>query len=174
MTVRSKGHHEIPIWLLKNFCWDEGKTLWMGFKGTRDVKAVVVKDAFRRNDANSRIDYQSRGCGKPRRKKADLDEKILGYFDDKAAPVARRLIEFSREWRDSGSDALLLSQDDMEICKSIIVTQARRTRESQDRTFLGKDNSELFLNVSLRLAEQLKQPLPSRQELRPSSKQVLQ
>ena len=166
MTVRSKGHHEIPIWLLKNFCWDEGKTLWMGFKGTRDVKAVVVKDAFRRNDANTRIDYQSRGCGKPRRKKADLDEKILGYFDDKAAPVARRLIEFSREWRDSGSDALLLSQDDMEICKSIIVTQARRTRESQDRTFLGKDNSELFLNVSLRPAEQLKQPLPSRQELR--------
>ena len=54
----------------------------------------------------------------------------------------------------------------MEICKSIIVTQARRTRESQDRSFLGKDNSEIYLAESLRLAELLKQPLPSRQELR--------
>ena len=166
MTARSKGHHEIPKWLLKHFCWDNGRTLWMGFKDTREVKAVVIKDAFRRNDANTRIDYQSSGCDKPRRIKSDLDEKILGKFDDKAATAARRLIEFSRDWRDSGSDALLLPQDDMEICKSIIVTQARRTRESQDRSFLGKDNSELYLSVSLRFAELLKQPLPSRKELR--------
>ena len=166
MTARSKGHHEIPKWLLKHFCWDKGKTLWMGSKDTREVKAVVLKDAFRRNYANTRIDYQSRGCGKPRRIKSDLDEKILGKFDDKADRGACRLIEFSRNWRDSGSDALLLSQDDMEICKSIIVAQARRTRESQDRSFLGKDNSEIYLAESLRLAELLKQPLPSRQELR--------
>ena len=166
MTARSKGHHEIPIWLLEHFCWDKGKMLWMGFKDTREVKAVVMKDAFRRNDANTRIDYKSRGCGKPRQIKSDQDEKILGKFDDKAHRAARRLIEFSRSWRDSGSDALLLSQDDMETCKSIIVTQARRTRESQDRSFLGKDNSELYLAVSLRHAELLKQPMPSRQELR--------
>ena len=61
MTARSKGHHEIPKWLLKHFCWDKGKTLWMGSKDTREVKAVVLKVAFRRNDANTRIDYQSRG-----------------------------------------------------------------------------------------------------------------
>ena len=138
----------------------------MGFKDTREVKAVVIKDAFRRNDANTRIEYQSIGCGKPRRMESDLDEKILGKFDDKANSAARRLIEFSRDWRDSGSDALLPPQDDVEICKSIIVAQARRTRESQDRSFLGKDNSELYLSVSLRLAELQKQPLPSRQELR--------
>ena len=166
MTARSRGHHEIPIWLSKNFCWDIGKTLWMGFKDTREVKAVVTKDAFRRNDANTRIDYQSKGVGEPRRIKSDLDEKILGKFDDKAGRAARKLIEFSRNWRDSGSDVLLLSKDTMGVCKSIIVAQARRTRESQDRTFLGEDNSELYLDVSLRLAEQLKQPLPSRQELR--------
>ena len=165
MTARSKGHHEIPIWLLKHFCWDEGKTLWMGSKDTPEVKAVVVKDAFRRNDANTRIDHLSKGCGKPRRIKSDLDEKILGKFDGKAAPVARRLIQFSRKWRDSGSDALELSRDDMEICKLLIVAQARRTRESQDRSFLGGDNNELYVDVSLRLAELLKQPLPSRQEL---------
>ena len=70
----------------------------MGFKDTREVKAVVTKDAFRRNDANTRIDYQSNGCGKPRRIKSDLDEKILGKFDDKASSAARRLIEFSRDW----------------------------------------------------------------------------
>ena len=57
MTARSKGHHEILKWLLKHFCWDKGKTLWMGSKDTREVKAVVLKDAFRRNDANTRIDY---------------------------------------------------------------------------------------------------------------------
>ena len=91
MTARSKGHHEIPKWLLKHFCWDKGKTLWMGSKDTREVKAVVLKDAFRRNDANTRIDYQSRGCGKPRRIKSDLDEKILGKFDDKADRAACRL-----------------------------------------------------------------------------------
>ena len=45
MTARSKGHHEIPKWLLKHFCWDNGRTLWMGFKDTREVKAVVIKDA---------------------------------------------------------------------------------------------------------------------------------
>ena len=56
MTARSKGHHEIPKWLLKHFCWDKGKTLWMGSKDTREVKAVVLKDAFRRNDANTSID----------------------------------------------------------------------------------------------------------------------
>ena len=44
---------------MKHFCWDKGKTLWMGSKDTREVKAVVIKDAFRRNDANTRIDYQS-------------------------------------------------------------------------------------------------------------------
>ena len=42
MTARSKGHHEIPKWLLKHFCWDKGKTLWMGSKDTREVKAVVL------------------------------------------------------------------------------------------------------------------------------------
>ena len=166
MTARSIGHHEIPQWLLKHFCWDQGKTLWMGFKDTREVKAVVIKDAFRRNDANTRIDYQSLGVGKPRRIKSDLDEKILGKFDDKAGRAARRLIEFSRNWRDSGSDVLSLSQDTMETCKSIIVAQARRTRESQDRTILGEDNSELYMDLSLRSAEPLEQPLPSRQELR--------
>ena len=63
----------------------------MGSKDTREVKAVVLKDAFRRNDANTRIDYQSRGCDKPRRIKSDLDEKILGKFDDKADRAACRL-----------------------------------------------------------------------------------
>ena len=31
MRARSQRHHEVPEWLLKHFCWDPGKMLWIGF-----------------------------------------------------------------------------------------------------------------------------------------------
>ena len=136
-----------------------------GAKDNREVGPVTVKNAFLTNDANTRIDYVPRGDGTFQRKKSDPDEKILGDFDGKAAPVARRLIRFAREWRETGAPLHSLATEDVEISKLLIVAQARRTRESQDRTFLGEDNREIFLGVSRQLAQQQGQPLPSNQEL---------
>ena len=83
---RSKGHHQVPQWLLRHFYHNDGKTLWVGARDTRDVRPVAVRKAFLRNDVNSRIDYQSRGEGMFLRKKSDPDEEILAVFDGKAAP----------------------------------------------------------------------------------------
>ena len=46
MMARSERHHEVPIWLSKHFCWDCDERLWMGFKETREVRLVGVRDAF--------------------------------------------------------------------------------------------------------------------------------
>ena len=162
---RSKGHHQVPQWLLKHFCHDDGKTLWVGSKDTRDVRPVNVRKAFLSNDANSRIDYQPREDGTFLRKKSDPDEKILAAFDGKAAPVARKLIRFARERRQPGTPSHSLSTEDMELCKLLIVVQARRTLESQDRTFLGQDNREILLGTARQLARQHGQPLPSNRDL---------
>ena len=97
MTARSKRHHEVPIWLLSHFCMDNGETLWMGFKDTRDVKPVTVNRAFRRTDANTRTGYESRGDGAFERVKSDRDERILADFDNRASRAARNVIDFARQ-----------------------------------------------------------------------------
>ena len=146
MTARSERHHEVPQWLLKHFCWDHGNMLWMGFKDTREIRRVSLRDAFVRNNANTRTEYQSRGDGTFQEVKSDRDETILANFDGQASGAARELIDFSRQWRDSGPVAPRLSPEKVEVCKRTIVAQARRTRESQNRVGLGEDMSELYLN----------------------------
>lgn len=100
MTTRSERHHEVPQWLLKYFCWDYGNMLWMGFKDTREIRPVSLRDAFVRKDANTRTDYQSRGDGTFQQVKSDLDETILANFDGQASSAARELIDFSRQLLD--------------------------------------------------------------------------
>ena len=165
MTARSKGHHEIPKWLLKHFCCDKGETFWMGFKDTGEVKPVVRKDAFRRNDANTRIDYQIQEDGTFRPAKSDPDEKLLARFDSLAAPSVRQLLDFSRRWRDAVPITVQLSRSDLEICKQTILVQARRTLESQDRMGINQDKSELYLDLYFKLAEEHGQQLPPKQDL---------
>ena len=167
MTPRSQRHHQVPIWLLKNFSWKrcKSKLLWVGFKDTREVKPVPVKDAFVRNNTNTRTDYQRQEDGSLHPAKSDRDERILSDFDSLAAPTARRLIGFAREWRDSGPLAPQLSPTELELSKQIIVVQARRAWESQDRAGLSQDKSELYLDLYFKLAEEQGQQLPPREDL---------
>ena len=165
MTTRSERHHEFPKWQSKHFCWDDGEMLWMGFKDTREVKPVNFDDAFVRKNANTSISYQSQGDGTFEQVKSDQDEVILARFDDQAHRAARKLIDFAREWRDKGPVAPRLSPAEIEVCKQIIVAQARRTRESQDRVGLSEDKSELYLDLYFERADEVGQQLPSREDL---------
>ena len=163
--TRSKRHHEVPIWLAKHFCRDNGEMLWMGFKDTNELKLLRVKDAFVRKNANTRTSYESRQDGTIQQVKSDLDEKILGKFDGLASSAARGLINFARQWRDMRPVVPSLSPETVEICKRLIVVQARRTRESQDRVGLGEDKTELYLDLYFSRAEEVGQRLPPREVL---------
>lgn len=139
--------------------------LWMGFKNTREVRSVSVKDAFVRNDANTRTDYRSRGDGTFQQEKSDMDERILEKIDGQASNAARELIDFARGWRDDGPVAPRLSLETVDVCKRVIVAQARRTRESQDRFGLVEDVDDLYLDLYLARAEEVGQRLPRREIL---------
>ena len=67
MTPRSQRHHQVPIWLLKHFSWKrlKSKIVWVGFKDTRDVKPVPVKDALFRNNATPELTTRLRGWKSP-------------------------------------------------------------------------------------------------------------
>ena len=167
MTPRSVRHHQVPVWHLKHFSWESGKKgmLWVGYKDPRKIWTSSIDETFFRNDANTRTDYQSQVNGDPEPEKSDKDEKILADFDNKAAPAARQLISSAREWRDTKEAATALSLVDLETCKKIIVVQARRAWESQDRAGLSEDKSELYLDLYFKLAEEQGQQLPSREDL---------
>ena len=167
MTPRSVRHHQVPKWLLKHFSWKKRNSnmLWVGFKDTREIKQANVDNTFFRNNANTRTDYHSQDGGNVQPTKSDRDEKILRDFDNQAAPAVRRLIGFSRKWRDAGPVSPLLSPVDLEIYKQLVVVQARRTRESQDRMGMGEDKSALYLELFFRIAEEHGQQPPSKQDL---------
>ena len=139
--------------------------LWIGFKDTLQVKLVNVRGAFVRRNANTRTSYQSRQDGTIQQVKSDLDERILEKFDGQASRAARELIAFARQWRDTGPVAPGLSPETMEVCKQLIVAQARRTRESQDRVGLCEDKYDLYLDLYFRRAEEVGQQLPPREVL---------
>ncbi len=165
MMARSERHHEVPIWLAKHFCRDCDERLWMGFKDTHEVRLVGVRDAFVRRNTNTRTSYQSRQDGTFQQVKSDSDERILERFDGPASSAARELINFARQWRDMGPVAPRLSPETVEVCKRLIVVQARRTRESQDRVGLGEDETELYLDLYFKRAEEVGQWLPPREVL---------
>ncbi len=139
--------------------------LWTGFKNTREVRTVSVNDAFVRKDANTRTDYRSRGDGTFQQEKSDMDERILEKIDGQASNAARELIDFARGWRDDGPIAPRLSSETVDVCKRLIVAQARRTRESQDRVGLVEDVDDLYLDLCLARAEEVGQRLPRREIL---------
>ena len=165
MKARSKHHHEVPVWHLKNFSADNGKRLWVGAKETHEVRRVGVRDAFVRKDANTTTCFESRRDGIVRRIKSDQNEGILEKFDDVASLAARLLIAFSRRFRDGVPVTPLLSAEQAEICKQMIPVQARRTRESQDRAGLGSDESELYLELYRNRHDQVGEPVSTNQEL---------
>ena len=165
MKARSISHHENPKWLLKHFSSDCDEMLWMGFKSTLVVKLLNVKVAFARNDANTRIDYQSREDGTFQQVKSDPDETILAKFDGQAATAVSDLLAFARQWRDTSLVPREPPPETVEMCKRLIVAQSRRPRESQDRSGLFGDNYDLYLDLLFKKAEEDGQQLPSRDVL---------
>ena len=165
MRARSHLHHEVPKWLLKRFGRDPDKMLWVGSKDTREVRRISAKVTFARNDANTRTDYQSRGDGTFQQAKSDQDETLLANFDSQASRAAGELIDFARQWRDAGLVAPGLPPETVTVVKRLIVAQARRPRESQDRVGLNEDGYQLYLDLYLKRAEEVGQRLPSRENL---------
>ena len=69
MMQRSQRHHQIPIWLLKQFSWKDARSISCGSdsKDSFDVRPIPVKEALFRNNANTRTDYKSLRAGDPAR-----------------------------------------------------------------------------------------------------------
>ena len=167
MTPRSVGHHQIPAWHLTHFSQKRGKkkTLCVGSKDSLKLWTSSPAGTFRRNDANTRTDFRSQVGGVPEPVKSDKDEQILADFDSKAAPAALQLIRSARQWRGTRDAAGTLPNVDMETCKEIIVVQARRARESQNRMGINGDKSELYYDLYFKLAEEQDYQLPSKESL---------
>ena len=157
---RSRRHHEVPRWLLSNFSWDSESKLWIGFKSTREIRPVSVENVFVRKDANTRISYEGRSDGTFQRHKSDAGERSLAGFDYRSSLAAREVLRFARQWRKTRTAAPSLSEESLELCKRLMVAQARRTRESQERTDIGKGDNDLYYDLYRRLAQDHGQPLP--------------
>ena len=92
MTQRSKRHHEVPIWLLKNYRIDENERLWVGFKDTRKVESLALKKVFFRHDGNTRTDYIADGDGEFKRVRSDRDERVLAEFDSRTSGAEKTTV----------------------------------------------------------------------------------
>ena len=152
---RSKSHHEIPKWLLKNFCTPGSKFLWVGFKQTKEVKHIHRKRVFARDDGNTRIDYKPKGDGSFEAVKSDIDETKLAKRDSEWAKVARQVLEVARDFAASGHLRLPFPADAADACKELVVAQARRTRESQDRAGLTDGNDATYARLYAKRAQEL-------------------
>ena len=166
MTQRSKRHHEVPKWLLKNFCIGGSDHLWVGFARGRKVMKLHREKVFVRNNANTRFDFIPDGSGEFKRVPSDHDEDILSDFDDRMSRAARQLLQWARQYRKTGKAPPYPPQDDVvNQCKALIVTQARRTHESQDRVGLTTGYEDLWWDLTYRRAEDVGFELGPREEL---------
>ena len=164
MAKRSKRHHEVPRWLLREFCRARAEWLWVGFKATSEVRQLHVSAVFVRSDGNTRTDYVPDGTGGFSRVRSDPDEQALATFDAETSAFARQLLGEARHHRSTGQP-LRLSWETVEGCKTLIVGQARRTIESQQRIGLMPGDEDLQLDLLYQRADGEGRSLPGREEL---------
>lgn len=165
METLSDRHHEVPRWLLDHFAKGNRGRLWVGFKEDRRVALVSTSNAFVRRGANSRFDYVQQPDATFARVKSDEAERVLAEFDSLACIAARELIGTARRWRDSALVPPWLAPQVVSICKRLILVQARRTREAQDRIGVGDHDSELIASHFRDRADELGVTLPCTEEL---------
>ena len=166
MTQRSKKHHQVPKWILKNFCIKGSDRLWVGFCASGKVMRQRVDEVFYRKNANTRTDYIPDGKGEFRPVKSDQDEQILADFDGRTSMAAKRLLQWARQYRKTGEAPPHPPQDDVvNLCKTLIVTQARRTHESQDRINLTEGYEDIWWDSVYKRAEDVGFELVPREEL---------
>ncbi len=159
----SRRHHEIPIWLLKNFCARESKALWIGDKETGQVKSRSLRNLFVRRDGNTRTEYRLDANGILRSFNSDVDELKLKAFDNQASSCGRQLLRSARSYKATRDASGLVSAQLAHECKRIIAAQARRTRESQDRIGLLRDSESIYVSGYYDRADELGHELPSRE-----------
>ena len=99
MATRSKRHHYIPRWLLREFC--DGKHLWVGFAASGKVKHLTPSNAFVKVDGYTRTDYIEGGDGEYKATKSDPDEQKLADLDAQTSKAARELLTWARRLRRS-------------------------------------------------------------------------
>ena len=166
MKRRSKRHHEIPQWLLARFCVGETAQLWVGFKNSRDVRCLHISHVFVRKDGNTRTDFVATGGDRAKRVRSSRDEKTLADFDGRTSAAARSAITWGRAYRAKPQIATALAPAHVHILKQLIVGQARRTQESQDRIALTHSVDDTILDQLYLRAEASSTSLPSRSDLR--------
>ena len=165
MTQRSKKHHEVPKWLLKNFCIGRSDHLWVGFCRNRKVVKLHRANVFYRKNGNTRTDYIPDGGGGFRPVRSDRDERILARFDSRASMVTKQLLQWARKHHQTGEAPFHLRQAVVNQCKALVVTQARRTHPSQDRVGLTTGFEDLWWDLAYRRAEYVGFALGPREEL---------
>ena len=163
MATRSKRHHYIPRWLLREFC--DCKQLWVGFTGSGKVKHLSPSNAFVRSDGYTRTDYSDSGDGEYKAIRSDPDEQKLADLDARTSKAARELRTWARRLRRSGDSTARLADEVVDTNKQLLVVQASRTRASQDRVGLLTSHADTFFDVMYQLAAEQHHPLPERQQL---------
>ena len=165
MTQRSKKHHDVPQWLLKNFCVGGSDHLWVGFCSDRKVVKLHRANVFYRKNGNTRTDYIPDGSGGFRRVQSDRDERILAKFDGRASMATKRLLQWARNHHQTDASSFHLPQAVVNQCKALIVAQARRTHDSQDRVGLTTGFEDLWWDLAYKRAEEEGFELGTRGEL---------
>ena len=133
MTQSSRRHHYVPIWLLKNFCIGKTEQLWVGTKESREVRKSSARKLFSRNHGNTRTNYVGDGNGEFVRVRRAPDEDILADIDNRTSIAGNQLVKWTRTFGESHEFSGPPPPNGMEWCKKLIVAQARRSWESQDR-----------------------------------------
>ena len=110
MTQRSKKHHDVPKWLLENFCIGRSDHLWVGFCEDRKVVKLDRANVFYRNNENTRTDYIPDGSGRFRPVQSDRDELILARFDGQASMATKQLLQWARKHHQTGQAPFHLQQ----------------------------------------------------------------
>lgn len=160
MSQRSKRHHFVPRWLLKEFC--VGNKLWVGTKGNCEPEERTPDGTFQRRNLNTRVEYLKAIDGTNTRRLSDEHENILGKLDNEAAKKLPELLAWARG---RGMSLPVLPFESQLLWKTVILAQARRSPESQDRVGWLVDIKSAFLDVTYERAEELGQPMPPRDEL---------
>ena len=153
MTQRSKKHHQVPVWLLRSFCNEGGDHLWVGFYESGKVMKQHVEAMFYRKNANTSTSYISDGRGGFRVAKSDHDEGLLAEFDDRTAEAAKQLLRWTRQHLKTGQAHPLPPPDVVNLLKELIVAQARRTHENQDRVGFTEGYEDLWWDLAYESAE---------------------
>ena len=153
MTRRSTRHHQVPIWLLKNFCIEGSDHLWVGICTSGKVMKQRTRKVFYHKHANTRTDYIPNGRGEFKIVKSDRDERLLAEFDGRTQKAAKQVLQWARWHRTTGQAHPLPPQDVVDHVKSLILTQARRTHEYQDRVGFMEGFEDVWLDIAYKTAE---------------------